>query len=221
MSLSPAVQPLLDQFKHPQGDCRSRRGSRSGSPGSRGAQGPASGRHLALVARHAVRRRARSPACARGRRNQRDMARSDTSGENGARSASRARPKAVFRHRSQRASAPLRPAFLTLPASVDAILPTDHSPSPPGEERRPARHGKFSRTCGREGKLALIVPSPPSGERVGVRWGGRPAPVAPAGHLTLPIAFATGPLPLPRPAAERAKTRPTAPSSPVEARGPG
>jgi uncharacterized protein (TIGR02118 family) len=40
-------------------------------------------------------------------------------------------------------------------------------------------------------------PSPPLGaEKVGVRWG-RPAPDRGAAHLTLPIACALGPLPLP------------------------
>jgi hypothetical protein len=39
------------------------------------------------------------------------------------------------------------------------------------------------------------APSPPPGaERVGVRWAN---PLAAAAHLTLPVAKATGPLPLP------------------------
>jgi hypothetical protein len=46
-------------------------------------------------------------------------------------------------------------------------------------------------------------PSPPLGaERVGVRWGERR--LAGVTHLTLPVADATGPLPLPRKRAERA-----------------
>ena len=116
---------LVGSVRAPPGDCRSRcAGSRSGSRGSCGARGAASGRHPVSCCSACC---PPSSSIASLRAGQ---AKSTIYGPIGCcaaetvlvRHLAHAPPKPFFRHRSRRASASLRPAFLILPASLDAIL---------------------------------------------------------------------------------------------------